>query len=172
MKQYSNKRYFSVRARAVLSLLILLSPNGSWGNISELSFYDEKGNKLTGCGIANAEASQDTIDLAYDGNLLSNFDINQADGGWVGIDTGKPTKVQSFSVSPCCGDNYICPDNEYELFCLDGRDWHSLGYIVAETKSLHYDDIPLHTLLLLRNYTRGDNERPFIIDETGEIEWC
>lgn len=148
-----------------------LSPNGSWGNISELSFYDEHGEKLTRRGIANPEAGQDAIDRAYDGNLLSNFEINQADGNWIGMDMGKPVVVQSFSVSPRSDDNDICPSNEYELFCFDGRDWRSLGHRVAETNSLHYDDIPLYTLLWLRNYTRGNNERPFIVDESGEIMW-
>ena len=28
-----------------------------------------------------------------------------------------------------------------------------------------------NTLLWLRNYTRGNNERPFIIDDNGEIIW-
>lgn len=148
-----------------------LSPNGSWGNISELSFYDEQGEKLTRRGIANQEAGQDAIDRAYDGNLLSNFEINQADGNWVGMDMGNPLVVQSLSVSPRSDDNDICPGNEYELFYFDGRDWRALGHIVAETNILHYDNIPLHTLLWLRNYTRGNNERPFIIDETGDIEW-
>lgn len=148
-----------------------LSPNGSWGNISELSFYDGKGNKLTGRGIANPESGQDAIDRAYDGNLLSNFEINQADGNWVGMDMGKPVIVQSFSVSPRSDDNDICPGNEYELFYFDGREWCSLVHKLAERNSLHYDYIPLHTLLWLRNYTRGNNERPFIIDKTGEIEW-
>ncbi len=148
-----------------------LSPDGSWGNISELSFYDGKGNKLTGRGIANAEAGQDAIDRAYDGNLLSNFEINQANGNWVGMDFEKPTTVQFFSVSPRSDDNDICPGNEYELFYFDGSEWNSLGHRVSETNSLHYDDIPLYTLLWLRNYTRGNNERPFIIDEAGEIEW-
>lgn len=148
-----------------------LSPNGSWGNISELSFYDDKGNKLTGRGIANAEAGQDAIDRAYDGNLLSNFEINQADGNWVGMDMGKPLVVQSFSVSPRSDDNDICPGNEYELFYFDGLEWRSLGHRVAETNSLNYDDIPLHTLLWLRNYTRGNNERPFIVSENKEVEW-
>ena len=122
-------------------------------------------------GIANPEAGQDTIDRAYDGNLLSNFEINQADGNWVGMYIGKPITVQSFSVSPRSDYNDICPRNEYELLYFNGRDWRSLGNRVAETNSLHYDNIPLHTLLWLRNYTRGNNKRPFIIDETGDIEW-
>jgi len=42
---------------------------------------------------------------------------------------------------------------------------------VAKGNSLHYDDVPLNTLLWLRDYTRGNNERPFIVRKNGEIEW-
>ena len=75
------------------------------------------------------------------------------------------------SVSPRSDDNDVCPGNEYELFFFDGSGWHSLGYRVADDNSLHYDDIPLNTLMWLRNYTRGKDERPFIVRENGDIEW-
>ena len=84
---------------------------------------------------------------------------------------GKPIDVRYASVSPRSDDNDICPGNEYELFCFDGRNWRSLGYQVAAGNTLHYDGIPLNTLLWLRNYTRGNNERPFIVKENGDIEW-
>ena len=148
-----------------------VSPDGSWGSISEVSFHDAQGNKISGRGIANPEAGQDAIDRAYDGNLLSNFEINQPNGNWVGMDMGKPVDVPYVSVSPRSDDNDICPGNEYELFYFNGRYWLSLGARRAEGNSLHYDNIPLNTLLWMRNYTRGKNERPFIIRETGEIEW-
>ena len=147
------------------------SPDGSWGSISELSFYDENGNRLAGKGIANPEAGYDAIERAFDGNLLSNFEINQPNGNWVGMDMGKPVTVKGFSVSPRSDDNDVCPGNEYELFCFNGTDWISLGYRLAESNALHYDNIPLNTLLWLRNYTRGNNERPFIVRENGDIEW-
>lgn len=148
-----------------------VSPDGSWGSISEVSFHDAQGKKISGRGIANPEAGQDAIDRAYDGNLLSNFEINQPDGNWVGMDMGKPIVVPYVSVSPRSDDNDVCLGNEYELFYFDGTKWSSLGYRLSEGNSIHYDNIPLNTLLWLRNYTRGNNERPFIIKENGEIEW-
>lgn len=84
---------------------------------------------------------------------------------------GKPTEITCATVIPRSDDNDICPGNEYELFCFDGQKWSSLGYQQADDNVLHYDEIPLNTLLWLRNYTRGNNERPFIIDENGEIIW-
>lgn len=148
-----------------------LSPDGSWGSISELSFHDDDGNKIQGRGIANPEAGQDAIDRAYDENLLSNFEINQPNGNWVGMDMGKPINVHYASVSPRSDDNDICPGNEYELLYFDGNNWLSLGYQRAIGNSLYYDNIPLNTLLWMRNYTRGQNERPFIVKNNGDIEW-
>lgn len=148
-----------------------MTPDGSWGSISELSFYDMEGNRLNHKGIANPEAGQDAIDRAYDGNLLSNFEINQPNGNWVGMDMGKPIDVKYASVSPRSDDNDVCPGNEYELLFFDGNAWCSLGYRKADGNSLHYDNIPLNTLLWMRNYTRGNNERPFVLHENDEIEW-
>jgi len=148
-----------------------MTPDGSWGSISELSFYDTDGNRLNHKGIANPEAGQDAIDRAYDGNLLSNFEINQPNGNWVGMDMGKPIDVKYASVSPRSDDNDVCPGNEYELLFFDGNVWRSLGYRKAESNELHYDNIPLNTLLWMRNYTRGNNERPFVLHENDEIEW-
>ena len=127
--------YIELNAERAYRYWRYLSPDGSWGSISELSFHDENGNKLEGRGIANPEAGQDAIDRAYDGNLLSNFEINQPDGNWVGMDMGKPIDVRYASVSPRSDDNDISPGNEYELLCFDGQDWHSLGYQVAEVNT-------------------------------------
>ena len=148
-----------------------MTPDGSWGSISELSFYNSDGNRLDRKGIANPEAGQDAIERAYDGNLLSNFEINQPNGNWVGMDMGKPIEVKYASVSPRSDDNDVCPGNEYELLYFNGKSWRSLGYDRAEGNSLLYDKVPLNTLLWLRNYTRGNNERPFILKENGVIEW-
>lgn len=148
-----------------------MTPDGSWGSISELSFYDKDGNRINKKGIANPEAGQDAIDRAYDGNLLSNFEINQPNGNWVGMDMGTPIEVRYASVSPRSDDNDVCPGNEYELFFFNGSMWRSLGYRKADSNSLYYENVPLNTLLWLRNYTRGRDERPFIVKENGVIEW-
>lgn len=163
--------YIELNAERAYRYWRYLSPDGSWGSISELSFYNEQKQKLNGRGIANPEAGQDAIDRAYDGNLLSNFEINKPNGNWVGMDLGRPTNVRYASVSPRSDDNDICPGNEYELFSFDGQKWSSLGYQQADDNVLHYDEIPLNTLLWLRNYTQGNNERPFILRKSGDIEW-
>jgi hypothetical protein len=54
---------------------------------------------------------------------------------------------------------------------FDGLDWFSIGRKVADDNTLHYENVPINKLLWLRNYTRGNDERPFLLDQDGNIEW-
>ena len=148
-----------------------MSPDGSWGNLAEIAWFDEDGDKLSRKGIANAEAGQDAIERAYDGNLLSNFEINQPDGNWIGMDMGEPTVVSSVMVVPRSDDNDVYPGNEYELLYWDGFMWKSAGRQTPKENVLLYDNVPVNSLFWLRNYTRGRDERPFVIKKDGTTEW-
>lgn len=102
---------------------------------------------------------------------MSNFEINQPDGNWIGRDFNDPESVSHVRIVPRSDDNDICPGLEYELFYWNGLDWRSLGYRPATEAWLDYDDVPLNTLLWLRCYSRGRNERPFMINDDMETEW-
>ena len=148
-----------------------LSAGGTYGSIAELKFFDETGSSITGTPIACDSAKADAITAAFDDNLLSNFETEQPDGNWVGMDMKRAVRISAVSISPRSDDNDICPGCEYELFCWDGKRWKSLGYRLAEGNTIYYDNLPCNCLLWLRNYTRGTNERPFIIRENNHIEW-
>ncbi len=62
--------------------------------------------------------------------------------------------------------------DEYELkYWSSDNNWISLGVDTATDNSLHYDNIPYGALLWLSNHTRGWDERPFLIDSEGNVEW-
>ena len=47
-----------------------------------------------------------------------------------------------------------------------GKDkWESLGKKVSEADSLAYRDVPVNVLLLLKNYSRGVQERIFMYEK-------
>ena len=149
-----------------------LSPNGSWGSVAEVAFFDDKCNKLAGRGIANPEAGQDAIDRAYDNDWLSNFEINQPDGNWIGMDFGQPISVQYVRIVPRSDDNDIHPGQEYELMYLNSRSrWKSLGRKIADNNYLLFDSVPCGSLLWLINHSCGYDERPFVIDDNNIVEW-
>ncbi len=148
-----------------------LAVDGTYGSIAELAFFQESAGIIQGTPTSCADADAEHIRNAFDGDWLTNFETENPDGNWVGMDFGKPVTVSHVRVVPRSDDNDICPGNEYELYFFDGNDWRSLGYRMAEGNTLHYDDIPLNTLLWMRNYTRGHDERPFMVKVNGDTEW-
>lgn len=148
-----------------------LSANGTYGSIAELAFLDNAGEAIKGKIIACKWATEETTSRAFDGDLLTNFETDSLNGNWIGLDMEKATNVASVRIVPRSDDNDVCPGSEYELLFFDNSEWRSLGYLLADNNSLHYDSIPTNTLLWLRDYTRGNDERPFVVNENKELEW-
>lgn len=148
-----------------------VAADGTYGSIAELAFFDDAGEKIPGKPLACRWSETEIIARAFDDDLLTNFETDSLNGNWVGLDMGKDINVASVRIVPRSDDNDISPGNEYELLYFNGNEWLSYGKQVADDNSLHYDSIPTNSLLWLRNFTRGHDERPFIIDEHGDIEW-
>ena len=145
--------------------------NGTFGSVAELAFFDKDTNRLHGEPIACLWADTNAVINATDDNWLTNFETDVADSNWVGIDMKTPVKVTFVRVVPRGDDNDICPGNEYELRYWSGSGWKSVGRQIATDNSLHFDNIPSGTLFWLKNHTRGWDERPFRVDNNGNIEW-
>ena len=69
-------------------------------------------------------------------------------------------------------DNFIREGELYELYYWDG-DWISLGQRTGSRKLqyLTYDNIPENALLLLRNLTKGQEERIFTYEDGRQVWW-
>lgn len=150
-----------------------LAADGTYGSIAELAFFDNNDNKLDGRPIACEKVDSEHLYYAFDGEWLTNFETEQENNNWVGLDFGRPVTVSKVRVIPRSDDNDIHPGDEYELFQLNvNNHWSSIGgKQIAKGNSLEYDNIPTNTLLWLVNYTRGLDERPFFVDTLGTIIW-
>ncbi|HZK03940.1 MAG TPA: hypothetical protein VFC94_05985 [Bacteroidaceae bacterium] len=148
-----------------------LSPVGSFGSIAELRFFNDS-TELNGTIISSVGKDDlDLASLAFDGDWLSNFETDQPDSNWVGMDFNKPVFVNGVRLVPRNDDNGIHPGDEYELLYWNDTCWVSRGKIIASDNNLKYDSIPKGALMWLRNYTRGWDERCFLIDENENVEW-
>lgn len=88
------------------------------------------------------------------------------------MDMGRPLSVSSIRIVPRSDDNDIRPGDTYELFYWgEGNKWESCGIRKAESNVLSFDGVSKGALMWLRNYTRGMDERPFLIDGDGGVEW-
>lgn len=147
-----------------------LSPDGSYGSIAELAFFDSDTTLIFGLPISNV-SDVTVMNRAFDGDWLSNYETDSANENWIGMDYNKPVTVNYVRVVPRSDDNDICPGNIYELFYWTGNSWNSVGTQTATDNSLHFESIPKGALLWLRNKTRGWDERPFLVSNDGVVEW-
>lgn len=148
-----------------------LAADGTFGSIAEIAFFDSIGTELNGTPIGNNNATTEELYKAFDNNWLSNFETEEPNGNWVGMDMNQKKTVATVRVVPRSDDNDVCPGNEYELLYWDGKIWNSLGCKIAMDNKLEYENVPSQCLLWLKNYTRGWAERAFIIRDDNSVEW-
>jgi hypothetical protein len=152
------------------------STRGGYCIIAELQFY-EKGYRTVAKGriIGTDKIHQNDTSMsrekAFDGNWLTFFHAPDPDGGWIGLDFGKPVSIDRVRCVPRSDDNGIHFGDTYELTYWHQGAWRSLGARVARDNVLYYDNIPANALLLLHDHTRGVQERPFVIENGKQVWW-
>ncbi len=144
-------------------------------NMAEVMFYDRDNNRLTGA-VIGTEGHRTiykgmTRDKLFDGNLLTSFNSPNPNGDWAGLDFGKPVRIHKIIFYGRGDGNTVEVGDKYELFYWDANKWNSLGQTVAESVSLTYDNVPAGALLLLRDLTKGKDERIFTIGSDGRQNW-
>lgn len=153
-----------------------IGPKNAHCNIAEAAFYMPgdttvlKGKVMGTPGCYQKDGSHEYTN-AFDGDLSTSFDYLEPTGGWAGLDLDTPRQIGKIVYTPRSYDNYIRWGDEYELFyCAKKDKWVSLGAQLSGADSLAYKNVPTNVLLLLRNYSRGIQERIFTY-EGGKQYW-
>lgn len=152
-----------------------LSPPGAFVSMSEIGFYDPAGRKLAG-RIIGTEGSywnlgNDKYKL-FDGDPLTYFNAPTESDCWGGMAFEEPQTLGSVMFLPRNDDNFIQAGELYELFyCRDGT-FVSLGQRTGDkTHVLHYDNVPGNAMLLLKNHSKGKEERIFTYENDRQVWW-
>lgn len=169
--------YQTVTLNKAYRYMKYVPPIKTEGNMAEIELYDEKGQKLTGKVIGNYRPERmdamETMKRAFDGNVLSSpKTVKTQNDAWVGLDLGRVVSISKLVYLPRNDDNFIKEGELYELFYWD-REWKSLGRQVGsrQLQYLEYDNVPDNALLLLRNLTKGKEERIFTYEDGKQVWW-
>jgi len=140
--------------------------------VAELAFFDRNtGERLYGEVYqypVNTHRHAPLIrKYLFDNNMLQGFYVDGEEEAWVAVDFGKPVDISRIQYTPRADGNTIEPGDEYELLYWDNDNWTSLGRKVATTMNIDYDNIPTDALLLLRDLTKGHEERIFTLTPAG-----
>lgn len=150
------------------------SAKGGYNNIAEINFLDADGNPLTGRIIGEGELPSDPSsykESAFDGDPLTFFAAKDPDDSWVGLEFDRKTSIGEIRYLFRNDDNNVRKDDRYELFYWNDGGWNSLGAQTAAADSLLYENCPAGALFLLKNHTRGSEERIFTYAGGKQIWW-
>ncbi len=150
------------------------SPKKSYGEVAEVEVYESGScSKLIGKIIGNNHPQTDYPRTnAFDGNTTTRFKTAEADSTWIGLAFDTPKKISRIVYLPTNDDNCVCNGQTYELLYWDNK-WVSLGKQTgsSETYRLKYDNVPTNALFLLRNLTKGKEERIFTYEDNKQVWW-
>lgn len=153
-----------------------LAREGIRSDMSELEFYAPTDSivPLPGTPMGNPPEfgnTEHSMENAFDGDPLTCYVSDYLKDAWIGLDLGERKEINKIRFAPRSDDNSIREGDEYELKYMSKAGWVSMGKQIAKTYYLEYPDGPDNALYLLRDLTRGREERPFTYENNNQIWW-
>lgn len=151
----SNRKYRYFRYHA---------PQTNRSSMAELQFFtaDKDGNMhlLSGNRIVDG-VDKASVENVFDENPATSCKGLQV-GYTLGIDIGEGNecKLAKVKFAPSTDLNFVEKGHLYELYYFD-TDWHLVGRAYSKGSSLTFDGVPEGALLLLKDKTKGVEERIF-----------
>lgn len=148
-----------------------IGPNESYCNVNEIELYTPDGALISGEIIGTPGIPGKTKEKVFDGDILTGFEGDSPDGHWLGMKFNKPTRIGRIRYIPRNDGNCIEIGDEYELMHWNDGNWRSLGKQKATSNTLIFEKIPSGGLHVIRNLTKGYEERIFTYDNGLQIWW-
>jgi hypothetical protein len=153
----------------------LSAPDG-WSAMGEIYFFRNGENitrqgKIIGTPPGDPGNAKQQIGNLFDNDPVTFYDAPIPTGAWAGIDFGDPVEVSRILYAPKRDGNAVTWGDEYELSFWDKDHWASLGKKKADNICLTFDGCPTGALFLLRDLTRGVEERIFTYENGKQVWW-
>ncbi len=143
------------------------SPNNVIALFSEMSFYSNNEDRIYG-RLIYKDVDKNTLKYLFDGVTETKLKAYKP-GWWVGMDLGENRTISKIMFTPTSDGNDVQKGHLYELYCYD-KGWQLIGRKVADSNApLVYHNIPQNMLYLLKDKTKGVEERIFIIKNNEQI---
>lgn len=151
-----------------------LSPKGSHGNMAEVEMYDSINSRpvikqMFGMRYATPNCN---LEKMFDGDVLTCYNRNAADEGWAAVEFEQPVHLCEIRFLPRNDDNFIREGEHYRLYYWSEEGWSLIKELTGNREGvLFVDNVPDTALLLLRNISKGKEERIFTYTDGKQIWW-
>lgn len=172
----TENRFHSIRLdySGQYKYLKYISPRESYGNIAEIEMYNDADSLLkpVHCFGGRGAWIEHSPAKVFDGNELTSYSRLSPDGAWAAAELAAPAHISKIRIHPRTDGNAVYAGDVYRLcYWGDGR-WNVIGERKAEHEdTLTFAGVPENALLLLRNTTRGREERIFTYSGGRQIWW-
>ena len=141
------------------------------GLLAELSFITDEESALSPQNkpeIISYGVYEGWKPFVNDNDCGTSIKVNK-EGYWIGYDLGDSAQcIKAIRYSPVSDTNFVEEGHEYELRYYD-MGWKVLGKKTANDPYVSFDNIPTNTILLLKDKTKGVEERIFDYSEGKQI---
>lgn len=173
-KGITNGNWYSipVKSSTTFRYLRYMGGRGSFCNINELEFFDNNGEKINGEIIGTEGESWCPKERVFDGDILTGFGGLSPDGNWVGLKLRKPTPISQIRYIGRNDGNCVERGDRYELYSwnVEGY-WELIGSQTATDNNLHFHNVHPGGLYILKDVTKGVEERIFTYEKNKQIWW-
>lgn len=152
-----------------------VAPEGSNGEVTEIEVYEVNSDKrLSGKIIAYLKVENNIVKFSkvFDGDVLSYYQNIKEKSIWIGLEFNESKQINKIVYLPRNDDNFIRDGELYELFYWNNK-WISLGRQTGslKTQTLTYTNVPTNALFLLKDLTKGREERIFTYENGKQVWW-
>ena len=150
----------------------LKAPKGKQIELAELSLYDSN-NQYIPMKISHSPnpllpLAEYKVTNLCDQNPLSYF-ISKDTSAMVVFDLGKEIEIAEVKYIPHNDENFVIPDDLYELYFQNGnKGWESLGMQSPDKGTLYYR-VPKEALFWLKNKSKGKEEQVFFFKQKKQF---
>lgn len=175
-KDVKESRFYSLKPKykGDYRFFRYMAPANSYGNVAEIELYDKAGNKLKPkrvYGYRWTVKGHEQPKL-YDGDPLTSFTLQATKRGWCGVELEEPTHIAEIRYLPRNDGNYIEEGDTYQLYFWNNKEWKLLSEKVGTREGiLWFDKVPTNGLYLLRDITKGKQERIFTYENGEQVWW-
>ncbi|MGB3368394.1 MAG: discoidin domain-containing protein, partial [Acidaminobacteraceae bacterium] len=174
IKEAPEMKYHTIKIDKQYRYWRYVAAETSYGDIAEIEFISFQDKPISG-NIIGTKGFDPEFDKAavFDNKPLTYYQGATSGNNWVGMDFGEPKTVKTIRFLGRNDDNFINHDDNYELYYWKNNQWISLGKRKDTDKSntLIYKNAPMGVLFLLRNHTKGREERVFTYMNNQQIWW-
>ena len=139
--------------------------------MNEIAFFNSKGKELTGKIIGTEGTEKKGKETVFDGDVLTGFNGTGPDDNWVGLELAEPSDVAAIGYMPRNDGNSIEVGDKYQLLVYDKGNWKTLAWIRAKDTKLILKNMPSGGLYLLKDKTKGKEERIFTYENDKQVWW-